>query len=105
MAIALPASDQARHTRIVTDLMHSSCGDLMLDRFGNLCTRVTYDDNFKTLPWEKHLIGGTLAIITRFGWTLTACGAEYILENNIFEKRDLKFLRAISAARSDRLAA
>lgn len=89
-------SDQPRHTRIVTELLMSSCGDLMLDRRGDLCRREIWSEEFKELPWDQHKPGCKLAIITRFGWTLTGDGAQYILENcSPGSASDVKFLQGV----------
>jgi len=89
---------QAWHTATVTALLNSSCGDLILDKHGDLCTRVRHDwasDDCRDLPWDQHKPGTKLAIITRYGWTLTANGANYILENCSYDKKDRKKLEAV----------
>jgi hypothetical protein len=92
---------QAWHTAIVTGLLSSSCGDLILDQRGDLCTRnvweVTPEDSWgKELPWAQQTPGTKLAIIFSGGWRLTAAGANYILENSIFDRKDEKKLTAIA---------
>ena len=87
-------SRQVWHTRIVTELMYSANGDLMLDQRGNLCTRVMYDPaTWQDLPFAQHTLGDKLAILSRAGWTLTPVGAQFILENcpaeNAFDRRVL----------------
>lgn len=96
-------ADQARHTRIVTELMMSACGDLILDKRGNLCYRRMHDaDTWADLSWEQHGIGDKLADITRAGWALTADGAQFILENCPPEpgrRGDRRFLEALARGR------
>lgn len=84
---------QAWQTAIVTGLMMSSCGDLILDGRGDLCRRQPWNADYtRELAWAEHRIGEKLAIITREGWTLTTDGVEYILANEIFEPKDKKRL-------------
>jgi hypothetical protein len=70
------------HTYIVTELLMSACGDLALNGAGHLTTKRTYDlVSLKELPAGQFQHGETLARIGRCGWTLTAAGAEFILDN------------------------
>jgi hypothetical protein len=74
--------NQTFHDKFATYLAHAACGDLILDKSGNLCQRECWDEAFtKELPWEQHRIGARLATITRDGWKLTPYGAQFILEN------------------------
>lgn len=96
LEIALQETTQTWHNRIVAGLMHSSCGDLILNNRGHLCTRRTYEeDTYKDIPWEQHRPGERLACVTDKGLILTSYGAEYILENSIFEKADYDRLVSI----------
>lgn len=90
---------QAWNTRIVTALLNSAKGDLMLDANGNLTDRITYDpDTFKDLPFNEHKAGNVLALIGYDGWLLTGAGANWILENcSLNSKFDIRKLRAIAA--------
>jgi hypothetical protein len=95
--VTLTPRDQAWHSRIVTRLLNSSKGDLMLDGHGNLCTRITWaDGGMRDLAWKDHQPGEILALIGSDGWVLLFAGAQYILENSIFDKRDLRKLEAIT---------
>jgi hypothetical protein len=88
--------DQPRHNRIALDLLNSSAGDLILDGMGDLCRRETWDEDYRNeLPWAQHRVGERLAEINRFGWRLTPDGAEYILSNEIFLRKDLRFLKEV----------
>lgn len=94
--------DAAWNTRIVTNLLMSSCGDLILDNRGDLCTRKTFDDNYKDVPWNEQKPQTKLATIGYVGdskgtgtWTLTPMGAEYILENCSYDAGDRAGLEAI----------
>ncbi len=100
--ITLTPTTQAWHTRMVTSLMHSACGDLILSRHGNLCSRDSLDDTdvgFCDLPWAQHKVGMTLAWIAIGGWVLTADGAQWILENcppKRSAQTDLRRLREVA---------
>lgn len=95
------AAVQARHTRIVTEFMCSARGDLILNGHGDLCERQRWSDDYRVeLAWRDHTCGNVIALMTRFGWTLTSHGAEFILDSECFEKRDAKFLKAIRGDRS-----
>lgn len=94
-------SAQAWHSRIVTELMYSANGDLILDQRGNLCTRVQHDpQTWADLPFAQHGIGDVLAVLSRDGWTLTQAGAQFILENCPAENaHDRRVLEAVAADR------
>lgn len=95
----MPFHTQAWNTRIVVQLMNSAKGDLMLDIYGNLTSRQTYDpETFKDLPFEQHRVGSyTMALIGRDGWVLTPDGAQFIIENCPPENtNDLRILRRIA---------
>lgn len=89
------------HTAIVTGLLNSSKGDLILDQAGDLCTRIRHDwaGDGKEIPWHHQKPGTKLAIIYSAGWRLTSAGAEYILQNSGFLRKDEKRLRAIADGR------
>ena len=73
---------QAWHNRVVTKLMVSARGDLMLTSpGGDLATRRYWDENNKELPQEVCRPMEILARIKPDGWTLTPAGCQYILEN------------------------
>jgi len=57
-------------------------GDLMLTSGGDLAYRKIYDEEtLKDLPHEISRPAQILAKISRHGWTLTADGCQFILEN------------------------
>jgi hypothetical protein len=88
---------QAFHDKMVTYLMYASHGDLILNREGNLCTRIQSTPNFSNLPFDNHTPGEVLAIIAPWGWTLSMSGAEYLLENcTLSNRNDIKKLDAIA---------
>jgi hypothetical protein len=90
---------QAWQTAMVTDLMYSANGDLILDAHGNLCSRNVWGPDDKELPWAQHRIGNRLATLSRLGWMLTRYGADFILENCPPDKTsDIRKLEAIAAA-------
>ena len=91
-------SDIAWHNRIVTRLLWSSKGDLMLDQEGDLRTRIIWGEaGFpQELPFAEHRPGDRLATIHTHGGRLTGRGAEYILENCTFAPRDRARLERIS---------
>lgn len=63
-------------------LFNAAKGDLILNRFGNLCARSCYHpDTLRDLPFNEHTPGVVLATIDPQGWQLTEDGAEWILEN------------------------
>jgi hypothetical protein len=73
---------QAWHNRVVTKLMYSAMGDLMLTSSGDLAYRQIFDEKTsKDLPHEISRPAQILAKISRHGWTLTAEGCLFILEN------------------------
>lgn len=94
--IALSEGDVAAHTRIVTRLLNSSRGDLMLDGQGNLRARITWGDDLTDLPWHQHRPGELLATIHPHGWRLTPEGATHILQNSDFLARDRARLHRIA---------
>jgi hypothetical protein len=92
---------QAWNTRIVTSLLNSAKGDLILDGNGDLCYRRTYDDDGRDLPWAQHTIGERLANIGWDGWMITPAGAQFILENcSPGNKHDMRKLAAIASCRT-----
>jgi len=93
-------TDQARHNRLVTALMNSAKGDLILNNRGHVCYRRMYDEvTGKDLPFAQHTCREILAYITSEGWLLSSDGAQFILENCGHEKRDVKWLRGLAMGR------
>lgn len=94
---------QAMHTRLTVALMSAAMGDLMLiPGNGSLAYRETYDESTgRDYPREISKPGQVLARISAAGWTLTAQGAQFILENcPPINARDLAALRAIAEAKA-----
>jgi hypothetical protein len=87
---------QAKHTRLATSLLHSACGDLCLNRRGDLCRKEVYDENWNALALGDYRYGAVLAHISHAGWELTSDGAQFILENCGFDRRDEKLLVSIA---------
>ena len=82
---AMRLISQDWHNKVVTQLFNSSKGDLILNNLGHLCQRSIWGSNgpssWVEMPWNEHRPGTALARISESGWTLTASGADYILEN------------------------
>jgi len=87
---------QAKHSRLVTSLMHSACGDLCLNARGDLARKESFDADWNELPAGQYRPGAVLAHISRNGWELSADGAQFILENCSFDRRDEKLLVAVA---------
>jgi hypothetical protein len=89
---------QAWHTAQVVALMNGARGDLMLDHNGDLFTRDTWcAETYKELPYAQHTPRECVARVSRDGWTLTADGAEFILQNLPPERKvDAVKLRAVA---------
>ena len=90
---------QSWQTKIVTELLMSACGDLTLNRRGDLARKETCDEEWNDLPAGQYRYGDVLAQITREGWKLTADGAQFILENCCpHQGYDLRCLRHVAQA-------
>lgn len=96
----MTSTNQSRHTRLAVSLMNSAKGDLLLDGHGDLCYGYDFDLDGHDLPNNQRRAGEKLATIgwsegNDGCWTLTPAGAQFILENCSFAKRDTQFLRSI----------
>lgn len=90
---------QAFHTRAVVSLMSAAMGDLMLiPGRGHLAYRETCDpETLRDYPRDISKPREILARISGAGWTLTAAGAQFILENcPPTNRRDIAALEQIA---------